>query len=380
MAIINSSGYKVLNALTIKNILTSSAVQTTKYPHIRSRFYDLKKKSDSRIILIVKSQYASNLEKIYDDVTKLFSTDVLLSGQKVFTTGEKSNLIGFDFVLNLQRATKKVQIFFKSQKPIKPKVPELDRPGTLNEIYFVSKINDQVKKINDAKLAAGMPGIFDPNLNLMLYENYKQKYVINGITSIERIGQELGKSDVRIKTKNRDVVNISLKKENFSFWGSAATYPAAKNILDYLVKSNIVSVSNKNGRGVLTDVSTGNALLGIKTKATIGEIKKYCFGEEGNRVDYILIQSFSKLNFSEMRKTGGGADYKMGLYSAIIYKEIANDIIRMRDDVYLTIAPSSKNSSALSANYPGFKIQFYTKDASEKFYEPKLPNGSMGRV
>jgi hypothetical protein len=380
MAIINSSGYRILNATTVINILNSSAVQNKNYPQIRTTYYNLKKTSDSKLLIIVKQQYSGNIERIYDDITKLFATDVLLGGQKVFTTGEKSNLLGIDFVLNLQRSTKKVQVFFKSQKPSRPKVPELLRPGVLNEEYFVSKINDQVKKINEVKIAVGLPDIFDPTLNLVLYENNKQKYTINGLSSIERIGQELGKSDVRIKTKNRTEVNISLKKENFSFWGSASKYSAAKDVLDYLSKNNIVSVASKNGKGSLVDVSTGNNLIGIRLKATVGEIKKYCFGGEGNKVDYILIQSFDAGDFKDIRKVGGGQEYKLELNSAMVYKEIANDIIRMRDNVYLTIVPSSDNASALTPNYPGFRIQFATAAASSKYYEPNIPANSLNRL
>ena len=379
MAIINSSGYRVLNATTVVNILTSAAVQTRNYPHIRTTYYSLKKSTDSRILVIVKSQYSTNVERIYDDITKLFATDVLLGGKQVFTTGEKSKYLGIDFVLNLQRGPNKVQIFFKTEKTTKAKVPELLRPGVLNEEYFVSKINDQVQKINEAKNAVGMPRIFDPNLNLVLFENNRQKYTINGITSIERIGQELGKSDVRIKTKNRTEVNISLKKQNFSFWGSASKYNAAKDILDYLVKSNIIAISSKGGRGSMTDAS-GNSLIGIKVKATVGEVKKFCFGEGDNKVDYILIQSFNVGDFRDIRKIGGGQDYKLELNSAIIYTETASDIIRMKDDVYLTIVPSSDNASALTPTYPGFKIQFANAAASSKYFEPSLPSGTLGRL
>jgi hypothetical protein len=380
MAIINSSGYRLLNSTTIISILKSSAVQTTKYPQVRARFYDLKKNSDSKILLTVKSQYSSNLERIYDDITELFATDVLLGGKPVFTTGRPSNVLGVDFILTLQRATNKVEIYFKSQKSTKPKVPELLRPGVLNEEYFVSKINDQVKKINEAKNAIGLPNVFDPNLNLVLYENNKQKYTINGIKSIQRIGQELGKSDVRIKTKNNGEVNISLKKENFSFWGSASQYSAANDIMEYLVKSNLITVSNSSGRGTLTDISTGKPIIGIRVKATIGEIKKYCFGTGENKVDYILIQSFNAGDFRDIRKVGGGQDYKLELNSVIIYKETSNDIIRMRDNVYLTIVPSSSNSSALMSNYPGFRIQFATNGASKGYYEPSFGNASLRRI
>jgi len=39
-----------------------------------------------------------------------------------------------------------------------------------------------------------------------------------------------------------------LKKENFAFWSSAKDYGAAKKVLDYLVKQNIISISTVNGK------------------------------------------------------------------------------------------------------------------------------------
>jgi len=103
--------------------------------------------------LSVKSPYSSNLEKIYDDITKLFATDVLLGGNTVFTTGRKSNVEGIDFILTLQRATNTIEIFFKSQKETPPKLPELLQAGVLNEEYFAAKIDEQLQKLNEAKNA-----------------------------------------------------------------------------------------------------------------------------------------------------------------------------------------------------------------------------------
>jgi len=381
MAIINSSSYRILNAATVINILKSPVVQTRNYPHIRSYYYNIKKSSDRRILILVKRQYSSNIEKIYDDITKLFATDVLLSGKKVFATGSDSKEVGIEYQLNLQRSTYKVDIIFRNERQRKSdkKIQEWDRPGILNELYFTEKITDQIRKIDEGKNAIGNASLYDPNLNLVLYENYKQKYIIGGVISAEKIGQEGGKSDVRLTTKNRTEVNISLKKENFSFWSSAAQYGAAKKILKYLVNNNILSVSGDSRRGILTEISTGKNIRGIKVKATVGEIKNYCFGSIGKKVDYILIQSFSKLNFSETRKVGGGADFRTGIYSEKIYKEIANDIIRMQDNVYLTIVPSSDNASGLNPEYPGFSIKFSTAGASVGFFEPKLPVGIFGR-
>lgn len=380
MAIINSSSYRLLNSRTVINILNSKSVQNKNYPHIRNNFYDIKLSSSSKILILVKSQYASNIEKIYDDITRLFATDVLLGGNKVIATGQPSKFLGVEYILNLQRSVNQFQILFRNQKAPRQKVAELNRPGVLNEEYFVSKINDQIEKINEAKSAVGLPTIFNPNLNLVLYENNILKYTIPGIESIERVGQLLGKSDVLIKTKSNKEIGISLKKENFSFWSSAKRYPAAKSIMDYLVNNNIISVSNKSGRGVLTEVATGTQLKGIKIKATVGEIKKFCFGGEGSKVDYILIQSFNVGDFRDIRKVGGGQDYKLELNSLIIYEETSNDIIKMMNDVYLSIVPSSEDSSILMPSYPGFISQFVNAKAAKLYYEPKLPSISLNRL
>jgi len=375
MAIINSRSYRILNARTVISILNSKSVQTTSYPHIRSRFYDFKKTSESKILLLVKPSFSSNTEKIYDDIAKLFSVDVLLGGKKVFTTGSKTNISGVDFILTLQRGTSKVEIYFRKQK--QDKKAEIMRPGILNEEYFVSKINDEIQKINEAKSAINLKNIFDPNLNIILTENNTEKDTIYKVSSIERTGQDNNKQDAKIKTKNNTDVLISLKKENFGFWSSASEYDAAKKILDYLVNNKLVNYSYNN-RGILTDTSN-KPLNGIRFNATVGEVKKYCFGEGDNQIDYILIRSFDAGYFKEIRKITGGLDYRMKINCAKVYKKNARDIIRLKKDVYLTIVPSSKNASGLGS-YKGLLIQFETNNHSSGYYEPNLPAISFGRL
>lgn len=375
MAIINSSSYRILNARTVISILNSKSVQTTSYPHIRPRFYDLKKTSESKILLLVKPSFSSNIQKIYDDIAKLFSVDVLLGGKKVFTTGSNP-VLGVDLVITLQRGTSKVEIHFRSQK--QDKKAELMRPGILNEEYFVSKINDQIQKINEAKSAVNLTNLFDPNLNIILTENKVEKDTIYKVSSIERTGQDNNKQDVKIKTKDNKNVLISLKKENFGFWSSASEYDAAKKILDYLVNNKLVNYSYSNNRGSLTD-SSGNALKGIRVNATVGEVQKFCFGEGEGQVDYILIRSFDSGYFKEIRKITGGLDYKMKINSAKVYKKNARDILRIKKNVYLTIVPSSKNASGLNP-YKGLKINFETSNHSSGYYEPNLPGISFGRL
>ena len=232
MAIIDSSSYAILNATTVINILTSSKVQNNKnYPFVRSSYFDIKKSTESKIIIFIKTPYLSNIEKIYDDIVKLFSIDVLIKNKKLLVTNENSNSVGISFILDLQHQSKTIRILFKSTKSqIKGKLPELLRPGVLNEEYFTSVIGDAINKLNDAKTEIGLPNLFNPRLLLGIYENNVKKYTVGPIKSVKRIGQELGKTDVRIKTDNGNI-NISLKKENFSFWSSASQYSAAKNII-----------------------------------------------------------------------------------------------------------------------------------------------------
>lgn len=382
MAIIDSSGYVLLNARTIMNILTSSKVQSNKnYPHLRSSYFDIKKASESKILILVKSTYSLNTEKIYDDIARLFATDVLIKKKKITVESETSNAVGVSFILDLQQQSKSVKILFKSAKSdVKQKLPEILKPGSLNEEYFTSVINDAVVKLNETKEEVGLPRIFNPRLLLGIYENKVKKYTVGPIKSIERLGQELEKTDVRIKTDSGNI-NISLKKENFSFWSSASRYSAAKNIINHLVQTNQIEILKSSGRTVIKNPVTGEKIDGIKLPATIGEIKKYCFGENTNKIDYILINSYNPGDFKEIRKTGlSGEDYKLDLNSKIVYTETSKDIIRMKNDVYLTIVPSSKNSSALLPEYPGFRIQFANKKSSSKFLLPNITGAYLQRI
>lgn len=382
MALIDSSGYALLNARTIMNILTSSKVQSNKnYPHLRSSYFDIKKASESKILILVKSTYTSNTEKIYDDIARLFATDVLIKKKKITVESETSNAVGVSFILDLQQQSKSVKILFKSTKSdVKQKLPEILKPGSLNEEYFTSVINDAVVKLNETKEEVGLPRIFNPRLLLGIYEDNVKKYTVGPIKSIERLGQELEKTDVRIKTDSGNI-NISLKKENFSFWSSASRYSAAKNIINHLVQTNQIEISKSSGRTVIKNLVTGEKIYGIKLPATIGEIKKYCFGENTNKIDYILINSYNPGDFKEIRKTGlSGEDYKLDLNSKIVYTETSKDIIRMKNDVYLTIVPSSKNSSALLPEYPGFRIQFANKKSSSKFLLPNITGAYLQRI
>jgi len=382
MALIDSSTYAILNSRTIMSILTSSKVQNNKnYPHLRSSYFDIKKVSESKILLLVKSTYISNIEKIHDDIARLFSTDVLIKKKKILVESETSNAVGFNFILDLQQQSKSVKILFKSAKSeIKQKLPEILKPGSLNEEYFTSVINDAVIKLNESKEEVGLPRIFNPRLLLVIYENNVKKYTVGPIKSIERLGQELEKTDVRIKTDNGNI-NISLKKENFSFWSSASRYSAVKNIINHLVQTNQIEILSSSGRTLIKNPVTGEKIDGIKLPATVGEIKKYCFGENTNKIDFILINSYNPGDFKEIRKTGmSGEDYKLDLNSKIVYIETSKDIIRMKNDVYLTIVPSSKNSSALLPEYPGFRIQFANKKSSSKFLLPNITGAYLQRI
>jgi hypothetical protein len=324
MALIDSSTYAILNSRTIMSILTSSKVQNNKnYPHLRSSYFDIKKVSESKILLLVKSTYISNIEKIHDDIARLFSTDVLIKKKKILVESETSNAVGFNFILDLQQQSKSVKILFKSAKSeIKQKLPEILKPGSLNEEYFTSVINDAVIKLNESKEEVGLPRIFNPRLLLVIYENNVKKYTVGPIKSIERLGQELEKTDVRIKTDNGNI-NISLKKENFSFWSSADTYEnVPMQILNKTLQSGKVALKTSPGQ---PSTFVGN-VGGIRVPATIPEVKKYCFGGPTG-VDYIVINA---------KLTGVGKNNVINMSGINIFKnDNTRDILRMLPDVYL---------------------------------------------
>ena len=90
---------------------------------------------------------------------------------------ETSNAVGVNFVLDLQYQSKSIKILFKSAKSeIKEKLPEILKPGSLNEEYFTSVINDAIVKLNESKEEVGLPRIFNPRLILGIYENNVKKY------------------------------------------------------------------------------------------------------------------------------------------------------------------------------------------------------------
>ena len=379
MALIDSTTYKILNASTVLNILNSKTVQTTSYPHIRSSFFDAKKSStsDYKVIIKVKSAFVSNKEKIYDDIVKLFSVDVLLSKTKILVTSDSVKKPGIDFSVNLQHRGKNLKIIFPSGRA---QLPEILRPGVLNEEYFASKIDDCANKLQEVRDEIGLINFYNPRLYLVLHENFKEKFTLGPVKSAERVGQELGKTDVKIRCIDGKIIDVSLKKDNFSFWSSASTYSPAKAILDHLIKTQQVTL-NKSSNGMTQIFDANNMPLeGIKSPATVGEIKKFCFGEGKNNVDYVIISSFSSNDFSDLQVMGtSGEDYKIGIYANVVYTESSVDIERMKDNVYLTISSSTSNSSALSP-YTGLKIEFTTANKSSKYYMANLRNSSVSRL
>lgn len=254
----------------------------------------------------------------------------------------------------------------KIELPItKQKTPKVLRPGEAYELYFKSVILDGIGELNVLREELDIPeNIFNlyHNLTLNLYDNDGMKASIGPIVGVEKVGQELGKSDVNISIRNKPKVKISLKQSNFSFWSSASTYtPRPLNVLNSAIQNGNV-IPQKTSAGI---TYFENNIGGIRVPATKEEIKQYCFGGPSG-VDYIII------NGGNVRKETKATDNKFILHikaDKIYRNRIESEITRMQPDVFLVIKSNldGRTSSGLSP-YRGLTIHFTNKRHA---YDPK---------
>lgn len=229
------------------------------------------------------------------------------------------------------------------------KKPYLLRPGMAFEAYFVSIIKEEIVKLKELQKELGTPliplHIF--NLTLDIFNKSTRKTIsIDKIVDIKHIGGSNQKPDAQINRRLKPNIKISLKQENFGIWSSANRYRTAFDILNKNVEENIITL-NKNISNI---VSFDGDVNGLYVKATIDEIKKYCFGEGLNQVDYVVISSyFQGIDENKVIHIESNKVYKKGNIS---------DILKMQSDVFLLISENpEKNASGVSP-YRGLDIQF----------------------
>lgn len=253
----------------------------------------------------------------------------------------------------------------KIELPIKKvKTPKVLRPGEAYELYFKSVILDGLGELKTLKEELDIPdNIFNMyhNLTVNLYDSDGKKASIGPVSSVEKVGQLLGKSDINILIKNQSPVKVSLKQGNFSFWSSASTYSTRpKSILESAIQSGKVKIQTSQGLTYFDD-----NVRGIRVPATTEEIQKYCFGGL-SELDYIVI------NGGNVRKEIKSTDNKFIIHikaDKIYRNRTPSELTRMQPDVFLLIKSNSdgKTSSGLSP-YRGLTIHFVNRNHA---YDPR---------
>lgn len=355
---LNNKSDQVLNVETISRILGYPTV-TKKYPNIKNYYYELGR-GRNILYVKVKPQYKDKINGIVNDIISLYANDVKLSYNITVSQTTPKNPF-YNNAIVLSGGGNRITILFPVLRD-KVKLSEVMIPGAANELIFVSIIKDQLQVLTEVKNEVGLlfPYEFKPDLTLVLYEKTSPsiKGKIGPIKSISKVGNLRvdglqQKTDVKIDT-NSGVVNISLKQNVFPAWSSAMPYMGAKSVLKHLEDTNQVQVQTISNKSKI--VVGNNTYNGIAVPSTLGEVKKYCFGD--SQIDYIFVNTFSSGDIiSEITKTSTN-NFTIDMKSNLIYKNKDADIVRLQKNVFLSLESDTANSSGLLPEYPGFKVSF----------------------
>lgn len=228
------------------------------------------------------------------------------------------------------------------------------RPGIAYELYFHSVIVDGLSYVSDLKKELNeIPSyIFDKKINLtLLITSNNKTHPIDRINSVHHVGGKNEKSDIKIIKKDNKEINISLKQSNFFSWGSANTFnPKYSKIQkEFLEKAIEKGVLRLDGNKVIFPDNVD----GIRTSASLDEIKNYAFGYANNKVDYIVINA-KQVNFNQNKRI-------IYMNAETVYKNgNMSDLRKLQNDAYLIIRKSSGNASALRP-YQDVGVGYYNK-------------------
>ena len=327
------------------------------------------------IFVIVNYESINKIDTIVDAIVKLFNnTNLYNSFTKDFTfkiTATARTADSF-FIGKLRNVLNQITVSSSSFKvylrlisesapiiPKKEKLPEILRPGILNESFLELLVLDQLQQIKEIEkeLSPIFPNAFkNSKLILNLYEQSTKKVKIGPIRSIQtvgnvRIGGLQQKPDILINVPGKSI-KISIKANIFPGWSSASNYVGAKSVFDYFQSKGIIEYDT-NGILKVNNITCN----GIAIPATLGEVKKFCFN--GDEVDYILINNFSVNDIISNLTKVHNNNYTIDLRCNRIYINNNQDIQKIQKDVYLTIQKSTSKSSKL---LPGFRIEFVPKN------------------
>jgi hypothetical protein len=372
---LNTKDDKILNVSTVSRIILRKNVEA-KYLNLKQYYYEIKTRGN-QVLIKIKDIYRNKVDFIVNDIENLFSTNVVLNNKTISVSREVPKNPIYRQVLVLKYSNTTVTILFPELKTKIP-VPRVLKPGIANEDFFeelvkspIEFINDQVKDIKTL-----FPIGFSPAISLFVYEGLatSPSAKIGPIKTIQQVGEERDeegyqkKPDIKITTNSR-IENISIKMNIFPEWSSAGRYTAARNIMDYLTKNNIVTITGtKENRSFIYN---GNTYSGLVFPATIGEVKKFCFNN--TEINYIIVKTFSNDDIiSEVSQYGNNLNnFKIDFRVNSIYINNQQGILKLNPDVFLLIWAKNTSATGLATNdrkYDGFGIKFIPKNKIKTNY------------
>lgn len=230
-----------------------------------------------------------------------------------------------------------VEIFRDNQKSlivrVKPsKEPQFLKTWRLNEEMFADITSEYIDYAEED----------ESKLSLIITDGTK-KVKIRNVTDAVRVGGQNKKPDIKITTTNQSY-NISLKMVDFASWHSYAN-----NDLD--VSKDAIKILD-NLPNITAAFGPGSS--GVSVMSTIPEVKKFCYGGETDRVDYIISTNIAPKDFSYDSET-----HTLTLTVSKMYERNIIDYESIRKDCFLMITKSMGFS--IGNKYRGYKITFVPK-------------------
>lgn len=207
----------------------------------------------------------------------------------------------------------------------------------LNEAMFAD-ISTEYKEYADED---------ESSYNIIITDGIKN-ISIDDVKSVNRVGGENKKPDIKIVKNNGREYKISLKMSKFVSWESQSNSNPQ-------IKSEAIKILNN-----LTNITAafGKGSYGVSAIATTDEVKTVCFGGDGqNRVDYIVTADFPKgsltksFQYNQESKT-------LTIKVNKIYSREPVDYEELKKNCYMLITKVSNLSIALNLQYRGYQISF----------------------
>lgn len=171
---------------------------------------------------------------------------------------------------------------------------------------------------------------------------------IDNVKSVNRVGGENKKPDIKIVKTDGKEYKISLKMSKFVSWESQSNSNPQ-------IKSEAIEILN-NLTNITAAFGTGSS--GVSVIAKTEEVKTVCFGGDGqNRVDYIVTADFTKSSPTESFKYNQESK-TLTIKVNKIYSRNPADYEELKKNCYMFIKKVSNLNLSLNPQYRGYQISF----------------------